>query len=126
MYHDYAGQEIEDIEMAAIRQDARDEQARAKVTPHMLNDAYCHIEPTATEWPYLDNEQIAKYQEMATYLNQRLDGEYRNRMLEMADCSIPIKVTLKIRCKNLVYRRQLAAWNWLAAHSFGLVKHHWF
>jgi len=84
------------------------------VTAQMLNDAYCHIEETATEYMYLDNVQRAKYQMMADYLNQILE------IPAFAD----IPVTMKIRCKNWLYRRQLAAWNWLA--RTGLVKHHWF
>lgn len=35
-------------------------------------------------------------------------------------------VSQRIRVKNWLYRRQLRVTNWIAEHSFGRIKHHWF
>jgi len=37
-----------------------------------------------------------------------------------------IQVSFAIRLKNRLYRIRLRFTNWIAEHSFGKIKHHWF
>lgn len=37
-----------------------------------------------------------------------------------------LKITRRIRIKNWMYRRRLRITNFIAEHSFGIIKHYWF
>jgi hypothetical protein len=86
MYHDFAGREIEDPEMDAMREDAqeaaREEMATVErlqkalsISARQVHESFLAAEPTAEKWEQVSEEKRARYEKMAARLNGYvLDG----------------------------------------------------
>jgi hypothetical protein len=75
-------------------------------------DERAHIEDS------LRNGDFEMYHD---YLGREIEDAEWDAMWEDAR-----EVSRRMRLKNWLYRRRLRFTNWIADHSFGLIKHYWF